>query len=91
MAIVFTNVLYLIYSAIFPYFLPEYAEMRPEPNPDSLWYSLCKRVNAFLGGYPEIARAIAHIRLNYYMPIFCPILWWRHIRAVNQLLDDIGR
>jgi DNA polymerase III subunit beta len=24
------------------------------------------------------------------MPIFQPIRWWRHIRGVNQLLDEIG-
>jgi hypothetical protein len=90
MAMVFTTALYAIYSAIFPYFVPEHAELRPEPDPNALWFQLRERINKFLDGYPELARVIAHTWQNYCLPIFCPILWWRHVRAVNQLLEDIG-
>jgi hypothetical protein len=33
---------------------------------------------------------IAKLRVDYYMPIFHPVRWWRHMTAVNHLLDDIG-
>jgi hypothetical protein len=47
-------------------------------------------IGTFLVGFPELTRVLAHIFLNYYMPVFQPIRWWRHIRAVHQLLEEIG-
>lgn len=82
--------LYRIYCAIFPYFISLEAELRPEPDPNSLGVRFYNKRREFLEKHPTLARIKAHIYLDYYMPIFRPVFWWRHITAINQPLDDIG-
>lgn len=81
MTTLFTTVLFAIYNSIFPHFISEEAELKGGP---------VAHVTRRAVRHPRLARVVAHIQLNYYMPIFQPVMWWRHIIAINKLLDDIG-
>jgi hypothetical protein len=74
------TILYVIYDAIFPRLFGEEAELRdPEVR-----YMLSTEM------FPSVEKFLGWFRLNLYMPFFQPVQGWRHTRAVNQLLDDIG-
>jgi|HubBroStandDraft_6_1064221.scaffolds.fasta_scaffold181522_3 hypothetical protein len=85
-----TTFLYTLYSAMFPHFFTEEAELRPEPDRNSLRVRIHDKSQQFLDKHPTLARIRAHICLNYYLPVFRPIFWWRHTFAVNQLLEATG-
>lgn len=74
------TVLYCVYSIIFPGLFGD---------KEKLIDSDCRRVPdvhdpSIFDGY------LAWLRLHLYMSIFQPVQWWRHTRAINSLLDDIG-
>jgi hypothetical protein len=83
-------ILFTIYSAVFPSFLPERADLKPEPAPHAITWRRRDRLHVFCMKHRALGRVVGHIQMNYYMPIFHPLLWWRHMRAVNELLDSVG-
>jgi hypothetical protein len=78
-------VLYTVYSAVFPHFVSEAARRRPEPHPASLRVRMQRLIEKFRDRYPRLGKVHAIIYLDYYLPIFHPIFWWRHTSAINAL------
>ena len=78
-------VLYIVYSAVFPHFVSVAARRRPEPHPDSLRVRMHGLIEKFRDRYPRLAKVHAIIYLDYYLPIFHPIFWWRHTMAISAL------
>ena len=42
-------------------------------------------IEKFRDRYPRLGKVHAIIYLDYYLPIFHPIFWWRHTSAINAL------
>jgi hypothetical protein len=81
----FHFVLLSVYDLIFPWMFGHgYDPNRPmDPAPVDLPARPERPPSA-------IQRLAAGIYLDLYLPIFRPRLWWNHVNAINQLLDDIG-
>jgi hypothetical protein len=74
------TILFTIYSAVFPWLFGEHA------NPRGPAYDVPRRTKP----PTTFRRLYAKAWLNFYFPFARPVLWWRHTKAINQLLDDIG-
>lgn len=80
----FQSLLFLVYSAVFPLFISEEAPCQGELG--------CSRskIETILALYPDADQFAARIRMDWLMPVLQPVQWWRHMLAVNRLLEDIG-
>jgi hypothetical protein len=87
---VLTTILYTIYCAIFPYFVSEEVAIRPEPEPWPLTRRIDSAIERYFNRHPKLARVLTLIYLNYYLPIFHPVFWWRVTKANNELLEELG-
>ena len=84
------TILYAIYSAVLPHFVSLEAELRPEPNPESISTKIDAAIGRFFDAHPTLARICANIWIGYCFPVVRPVSWWRHMSAVNELLDAVG-
>lgn len=82
----FQSLLFAVYSEFFPLFVPEEAPRSYHEQPERTHSA----IDAILDFHPAVARLAARIRMDWWMPVAHPIQWWRHMIAVNKLLDDLG-